>query len=106
MTNVSLTVRRVSSNCKKELETKINKKLENYLDFLVTRKMIYQLLTCDRIILVPTKVLKFTESELSSKLNITVAQLRGIQRSNTFYKNTKEINLRLVNLYCNTKLFF
>jgi hypothetical protein len=104
MTNVSLTAGQVSSNCKKELEAEVNKKSKNHLDFLVARKMIYQLLTCARIILVPTKVLKFTESELSSKLNITVAQLRGVQKSSTFYKNTNEINLRLVNLYCNTKL--
>ena len=100
MTKVILTAEQATSNCKTELETKTSK----YLGFLTVRKMICKFLTCDRIILVPTKIPKLAEQELANKLNITSGQLRRLQKSYTSYKQTiSKINLLLIKLYCSTK---
>ena len=76
---------------------------ENYLKFSTVRKMIFKFLTRDRIIMVPTKVPKFSELDLSQKLNISLVQFRRVQ-TQTYYKQIiGQINLPLIDLYCNTK---
>ncbi len=76
---------------------------ENYLKFSTVRNMILKFLTCDRIIMVPTKVSKLSELELSQKLNISLIQLRRVQTP-TYYKQIiGQVNLALIDLYCNTK---
>ncbi len=76
-----------------------------YLDFSSTQKIIHKLLTRDRIILVPTVVPGVTESDLAKELNITLTQLKSLQKSPAFYKKiAKHINLPLINLYCSSLL--
>jgi hypothetical protein len=76
---------------------------KNYLKFSVVRKMIFKFLTRDRIIMVPTRTPKFSELELSQQLNISLTQLRRVQ-TKTYYKQIiGQINLSLIDLYCNTR---
>lgn len=83
-------------------EAYINNK---YLSFAYVQKILYQLLTYDRIVLQPHIVSKFTEIELSKKLNITTGQLEELQNSLSFCKKIAEdISLTLINLYCTTVL--
>ena len=75
-----------------------------YIEYPYVKGIINKLLTCDRIILVPTKIPKFTELELANKLNITPKQLRRLQRTQSAYKQIiGKINLLLIELYCGTK---
>ncbi len=77
----------------------------HYLGFLSFQKIVCQLLTCNRVVLLPTVIPKITESELTKKLNITLKQFRCLQKSFAFYKKmAKPINDPLVNLYCESKL--
>ena len=101
MTKVSLTAVQLIDNYEKESRKTISK---NYLEFFTVRKMIYKFLTCDRIILSPTKVSKFSELELSQKLNISLTQLRRVVQTQTYYKQIiGKINMPLIELYCDTK---
>lgn len=53
--------------------------------------------------MVPTKVSKFSELELSQKLDISPTQLKRVQ-TQTYYKQIiGQINLSLIDLYCSTK---
>ena len=76
-----------------------------YIEYPSVKGIINKLLTCDRIILVPTKILKFTELELANKLSITTTQLRQLRGgSQSIYEQTIEkISPLLSNLYCYTK---
>ena len=106
MTKIILAAEQASSNCKGKIESEAQFRAssKNYLSFVKVLGMIHKLLTCDRIILVPTKVPKFTELELANKLNIAPTQLKKLQRSQTSYKQViRKINPLLVELYCGTK---
>lgn len=102
MTKVILAAVQASSNHEKE--PKDETRIKGYIEFLTIRKIIYKFLTCDRIILVPTKIPKLTKLKLASKLNITLKQLRRLQRTQSAYKQIiGKINLPLIELYCSTK---
>ena len=95
-----LSVVATTDNLKKPKKTKI----EDCLKFFTVREMIFKFLTCDRVAMVPIKIPKFSELELANKLNISLIQLRKIQVSQTYYKQTiGQINSSLIELYCNTK---
>ena len=77
----------------------------SYLGFSSAQKIILNLLSYDRIVLLPCIIPRFTELELAKKLNITIGQLRRLQKSPESYKRiAKHICLPLVNLYCNSAL--
>jgi hypothetical protein len=102
VTKVILDIEQAFSNCKSESELKTGN--NKYINFFTAQKMIHKFLNCDRIIQVPTKILKFTEIELADKLEITTMQLKKLHRSQTTYKQMiGKINLLLIELYCNTK---
>jgi len=75
-----------------------------YLNFYSTKKIIHRFLNCDRVIFLPHIVPRFTEAELAKKLNITILQLKQLQKSSKFYKGmAKNICLPLASLYCSTR---
>lgn len=98
------------SQDKIDSKTNINKTKERdiitpHLSFSNAQKIIQQLLTCPRVVLLPAQASKFTALELATKLNITPAQLSLLQKSPAFYKQiAKSINLTLASLYCSCKL--
>jgi hypothetical protein len=77
----------------------------DYLRFSSAQKMIHNLLSYDRIVLLPRVIPRFTELELAKKLNITTRQLRHLQKSPESYKRiAKNICLPLASLYCSSTL--
>ena len=76
---------------------------KNCLEFSTVRNMIFKFLTYDRIIMVPTRVPKFSELELSQKLNISLTQLRRVQVQAYYRQVIGQINSSLIDLYCSTK---
>ncbi|MEI8055702.1 MAG: hypothetical protein WCH10_06945 [bacterium] len=78
---------------------------DKYLSFSSAQKIVHNLLNYDRVVLLPHIVPRFTESELAGKLNITIRQLRHLQKTPEFYnKIAKHICLPLTALYCSSKL--
>jgi hypothetical protein len=76
-----------------------------YLSFHSAQKIIHNLLTYNRIVLLPNVIPKFTELELAKKLHITITELWYLQESPVFYKKiAKHICLPLANLYCSSLL--
>jgi len=76
-----------------------------YLSFHSAQKIIHNLLTYNRIVLLPNVIPKFTELELAKKLHITTTELWYLQESPVFYKKiAKHICLPLANLYCSSLL--
>jgi len=77
----------------------------NYLGFSSAQKMIHNLLSYDRVVLLPQIIPRFTEFEIAKKLNITIRQLRHLQKSPIIYKRmAKRICLPLTSLYCSNIL--
>jgi len=99
MAEVILSVAQLTDN--PEQPKKLRDK--SYLKFSTIRKMIFKFLTSDRIIMIPTRVPKFSELELSQKLNISLTQLRRVQTQTCYKQIIGQVNLPLVNLYCSTK---
>lgn len=69
--------------------------------------MIEELLTRDRVILIPTKIPGFTVSELARELNITTSELAKLRVLSCWYSKEAawRINLPLISLYCSTKFY-
>ncbi|MEI8055466.1 MAG: hypothetical protein WCH10_05675 [bacterium] len=77
----------------------------NYLRFSSAQEIIHNLLSYDRIVLLPHIIPRFTELELAKKLNITARQLRCLRKSPESYKKiAKYICLPLIGLYCSSTL--
>ncbi|CAL7964426.1 hypothetical protein GAMM_90023 [Gammaproteobacteria bacterium] len=77
----------------------------SYLGFSSAQKIIHNLLSYDRVVLLPQTIPRFTEFELAKKLNITIHQLRHLQKLPKIYKRmAKHICLSLTSLYCSSTL--
>jgi hypothetical protein len=76
-----------------------------YLSFSTAQQIIHRLLTCNRVVLLPTVIPGVTKRELAKKLNLTPRQLRYLQERPLFYERmVKYTNLPLVSLYCSSAL--
>jgi hypothetical protein len=75
-----------------------------YVKHSNAKEMIRRLLTCERVVSVPTRVRSFTISELAKELD--VAQVHLKQLTPEFYKQRAwKINPPLIKLYCSTKFY-
>ena len=76
-----------------------------HLSFCSAQNIIHNLLTYNRIVLLPNVIPKFTELELAKKLHVTTTELWYLQESPLFYKKmAKQLCLPLANLYCSSLL--
>ena len=88
-----------------QVNTEVNANRNTYLNFYSAKEMIYRFLNRNRIIFLPHVIPKFTELELAEKLNITISQLKRIQKSPKSYERlAKHICLPLTKLYCSSEL--
>lgn len=70
------------------------------------KEMIQRLLTCDRIIAVPTRVQSYTVLELAKELDITPLQIMQLRTSSWRHEKLAwRIRLPLITLYCGTKFY-
>ena len=108
MTKSSLTAGESSGNnnsCNKcQLETKESKSGGfRMLSFLTAQRAIHKFLTCDWVIRVEKRCLKYSKEELAKKLGITLKEFEKL-RSPSCYKNiAAKITQPLASLCCSTK---
>ena len=74
------------------------------LNYRTAIAMMHKLLTCDREILVPTRVARYTEVELAKELGMTPEGVRLFKKE-YWRKVRSETALKLVTLYLNTKFY-
>jgi hypothetical protein len=78
-----------------------------YSDYRLARNMVNKFLTCDREILVPTRVAGYTVVELARALKVTpenIIQLRTMTQD--YWRKVRgRINLKLISLFLNTKFY-
>jgi len=74
------------------------------LNYRTATTMLNQLLTCDREILVPTRVAGYTVVELARALEVLPEEIRWFKKA-YWRKVRSRIALKLVTLYLNTKFY-
>ena len=74
------------------------------LNYRVAIAMMNKLLTCDREILVPTRIAGYTVVELAKELEVTPEEISWFKKS-YWRKARSKLALKLVTLYLNTKFY-
>jgi hypothetical protein len=86
-------------------QLKTRKKRGRYknLGFLTANKMIQQFLTCDRIVMVEERRLKYSKNELAKQLNVSMEEFERLRKDVSYKNLASKITLPLAVLYCSTK---
>lgn len=86
------------------VEPEAYRNIGQYVRYSNAKEMIKKLLTCERIVSIPTRVSSFTISELAKELNVAQVHLKRLTPE--FYKQMAwKINPPLIRLYCSTKFY-
>ena len=74
------------------------------LNYRTATALMHKLLTCDREVLVPTRVARYTEVELARELEVMPEDI-GLFKKAYWRKVRSKVALKLVTLYLNTKFY-
>ncbi len=71
------------------------------------REMVNKFLTCDRMVLKPTRVLAYTIEGLAKELGITPLQVKNLMvvSQDAWRTSAPKLNSFLIELYCRTKFY-